>query len=164
MSAILPPESSRRDLEVIGLVGLAHGTSHFFHLLLPPLFPWLMKDFGLSYTQAGFLMTVFFVISAIGQALAGFVVDKVGARPVLFFGVATLSISGLVLAFANSYSMLVMTAALAGLGNSIFHPADFRCSTDGFQYPGSDTLFQSMVCRVIWAGLLLRWRWLALRH
>jgi MFS family permease len=47
-------------------------------------------------------MTVFFVISAIGQALAGFVVDKVGARPVLFFGVATLSISGLVLAFANS--------------------------------------------------------------
>jgi len=125
MSAILPPESSRRDLEVIGLVGLAHGTSHFFHLLLPPLFPWLMKDFGLSYTQAGFLMTVFFVISAIGQALAGFVVDKVGARPVLFFGVATLSISGLVLAFANSYSMLVMTAALAGLGNSIFHPADF---------------------------------------
>jgi MFS family permease len=115
----------RHDAEVIGLVGLAHGTSHFFHLLLPPLFPWLMPEFGLSFTQAGFLMTVFFVISGIGQALAGFVVDRVGARPVLMFGVAMLSVSGLVLALAQSYAGLVAAAACAGIGNSIFHPADF---------------------------------------
>ncbi len=115
----------RDDAEVIGLVGLAHGTSHFFHLMLPPLFPWLMADFGLSYTQAGFLMTVFFVISAAGQALAGFVVDRVGARPVLFFGIATLASSGVILSVADSYSGLVLAAAVAGTGNSIFHPADF---------------------------------------
>lgn len=115
----------RDDVEVIGLVGLAHGTSHFFHFLLPPLFPWLMKEFGLSFTQAGFLMTVFFVVSGIGQALAGFIVDRVGARAVLFFGVATLAASGAVLGFADSYAGLVGAAATAGLGNSIFHPADF---------------------------------------
>ena len=46
------------------------GTSHFFHLL-PPLFPWLMRDFSLSYTDVGLLTTTFFVISGIGQALAG---------------------------------------------------------------------------------------------
>ena len=122
------PESTppvRSDAEVIGLVGLAHGTSHFFHLLLPPLFPWLMRDFALSYTEVGLLMTVFFVISGIGQALAGFVVDRFGAHPVLLFGIAMLSMSGLVLAASGSYAMLVMTAATAGLGNSIFHPADF---------------------------------------
>ena len=75
-----PPSSSsiRHDAEVIGLVGLAHGTSHFFHFMLPPLFPWLMKDFDLSYTEAGLLMTTFFVISGIGQALAGFIVEKWG--------------------------------------------------------------------------------------
>jgi MFS family permease len=115
----------RSDAEVIGLVGLAHGTSHFFHLMLPPLFPWLMKEFSLSFTQVGFLMTVFFVISGIGQALAGFVVDRVGARPVLYFGVGTLAASGLVLGFANGYPALVVAAAVAGTGNSIFHPADF---------------------------------------
>jgi MFS family permease len=115
----------RTDAEVIGLVGLAHGTSHFFHLMLPPLFPWLMKDFGLSYTEAGLLMTVFFVVSGIGQALAGFVVDRVGARPVLLTGIALLSVSGLVVGVAGSYSMLIVAAAVAGLGNSIFHPADF---------------------------------------
>jgi MFS transporter, FSR family, fosmidomycin resistance protein len=125
MSAASFETTQGHDTEVIGLIGLAHGTSHFFHLMLPPLFPWLMADFSLSYTQAGFLMTVFFVVSGIGQALAGFVVDRIGARPVLMFGVGTLGVSALVLASATSYASLLMAAAVAGIGNSIFHPADF---------------------------------------
>lgn len=125
MHAITADPALRRDTEVIGLIGLAHGTSHFFHLMLPPLFPWLMRDFGLSYTQAGFLMTVFFVVSGIGQALAGFLVDRIGARPVLFFGIGTLALSGVVLALAGSYAGLMAAAAVAGVGNSVFHPADF---------------------------------------
>ena len=110
---------------MISLIGLAHGTSHFFHLMLPPLFPWLMADFSLTYTEAGFLMTVFFVVSGIGQALAGFVVDRIGARPVLMFGIGTLALSALVLAAASGYGGLLAAAAVAGVGNSIFHPADF---------------------------------------
>ena len=119
-----PPEA-RRDAAVIGLMGLAHGTSHFFQLLLPPLFPWLMADFSLSFTQVGLLMTTFFVISGVGQAFAGFVVDRVGAFRVLLFGIASLALAALVLSIAGSYSMLLLTAGLAGSGNSIFHPADF---------------------------------------
>lgn len=120
-----PPAGTRHDAGVIGLVGLAHGTSHFFHLMLPPLFPWLMKDFALSYTDVGLLTTTFFVISGIGQALAGFVVDRIGAQRVLLFGIAALALSGVVLGLSNSYAMLLVTAAIAGTGNSIFHPADF---------------------------------------
>jgi MFS transporter, FSR family, fosmidomycin resistance protein len=108
---------AHHDAAVIGLIGVAHGTSHFFQLLLPPLFPWLMADFSLSYTQVGLLMTTFFVISGIGQALAGFVVDRVGAFRVL--------LAALMLSIADSYPVLLLTAALAGSGNSIFHPADF---------------------------------------
>jgi FSR family fosmidomycin resistance protein-like MFS transporter len=96
------------DREVIGLVGLAHGTSHFFHLMLPPLFPWLMTDFSLSYTDVGLLTTTFFVISGIGQALAGFVVDRVGGRVVLCFGVGMLALSGVVLGLATSYPWLML--------------------------------------------------------
>jgi FSR family fosmidomycin resistance protein-like MFS transporter len=117
--------SGPRDREVIGLVGLAHGTSHFFHLMLPPLFPWLMTDFSLSYTDVGLLTTTFFVISGIGQALAGFVVDRVGGWLVLCFGVAMLALSGIVLGVATSYPWLMLSATCAGLGNSIFHPSDF---------------------------------------
>ena len=115
----------RADARVIALVGLAHGTSHFYHLILAALFPWLKPAFGLSYAELGLLLTAFFVVSGIGQALAGFVVDRVGARSVLFFGMAMLGVSALVLSAAGSYTALMAGALLAGVGNSIFHPADY---------------------------------------
>lgn len=117
--------AARYDAAVIALVGVAHATSHLFHLLLPPLFPLLMPEFGFGYTEAGFLMTVFFTISGIGQALAGIVVDRHGARRVLMAGVGLLALSGLALSLATNYAMLVLAAAFAGLGNAVFHPADY---------------------------------------
>jgi MFS family permease len=115
----------RADARVIALVGLAHGTSHFYHLILAALFPWLKPAFGLSYAELGLLLTAFFVVSGVGQALAGFVVDRVGARAVLFFGMTMLGVSALVLSAAGSYPALMAGALLAGVGNSIFHPADY---------------------------------------
>jgi MFS family permease len=116
---------ARTDVEVISLMGFAHGTSHFFHLMLPSLFPWLMRDFGLNFTRAGSLTAAFFVASGIGQALAGFVVDRVGALRVLCAGILLFSVAGVVLGSANSYGTLLAAAVLAGTGNSVFHPADF---------------------------------------
>lgn len=113
------------DAKVIGLVGLAHAISHFFHLILAPLFPWLKEEFGVSYAALGLLMTAFFVVSGLCQVVAGFVVDRIGARVVLFFGMACLGISALMLASAQSYAMLMAGSMLAGLGNGIFHPSDF---------------------------------------
>lgn len=115
----------RSDVQVIGLVGFAHGISHFFHLILAPLFPWLKDEFGVSYAALGLLMTAFFVVSGLCQVLAGFVVDRIGARAVLFFGMTCLGMSALVLASAQSYAMLMAGSMLAGLGNGIFHPSDF---------------------------------------
>lgn len=115
----------RRDATVIALVGLAHASSHLFHLLLPPLFPLLMPEFGFGFTEAGFLMTVFFSISGVGQAFAGIWVDRYGARRVLMTGICLLAASALVLASATSYTGLLLSVALSGLGNSVFHPADF---------------------------------------
>ena len=94
-------------------------------MLLPPLFPAFMRDFGLSYAQLGLLMTLFFVISGVGQALAGFLVDRVGARPVLLCALACFVAAALAAAGAQSHGGLMLAAALAGLGNSAFHPADF---------------------------------------
>ena len=120
-----PPNAAGHDAGTIALIGFAHGVSHFFHLLLPPLFPWLMRDFGLSFTGIGATMTVFFVISGIGQALAGFLVDRFGAARVLAGGIVCFLIAALLLAVADGYATLVVVAGLAGLGNSVFHPADF---------------------------------------
>ncbi len=117
-----PPQ---RDAGIIAIVGFAHGTSHFFHLLLPALYPWLMPAFDLSFARIGITMTVFFVISGFGQAVAGFVVDRFGARRVLMGGVALLGAGALMLAFAQGFGGLLAAAVLAGLGNAVFHPADF---------------------------------------
>jgi len=123
MSEIAVP--LRQDAQVIGLIGLAHGVSHFFHLILAPLFPLLKVEFGVSYAELGLLMSVFFVVSGLGQATAGFVVDKFGARPVLFTGIALFGLSALGLASAQHYSQLLLFAGVAGLGNSVFHPVDY---------------------------------------
>lgn len=115
----------RSDLHTIGLVGLAHGSSHFFHMLLPPLFPFLIRDFGFSYSELGLLVSVFFVISGVGQMLSGFLVDRVGARPVLFAALGCFVAAGLAAFSAQGYAGLVLASALAGLGNAPFHPVDF---------------------------------------
>jgi MFS family permease len=120
-----PPAGARADFTVIGLVGLAHATSHFFHLLLPPLFPVFMREFGLSYSELGLLVSVFFVISGVGQAMSGFLVDRVGARPVLLAALGFFVAAALAAASAQGYGGLVLAAVLAGVGNAPFHPADF---------------------------------------
>ena len=71
------------------------------------------------------MASLFYLVSALGQAAAGFVVDKVGARAVMFGGLVLFAISALIGAFANGYAMLVASAALAGIANSPFHPADY---------------------------------------
>ena len=118
---------SRRasDVRVIGLISLAHGSSHFFHLILPPMFPWLKAEFGFNYAELGLLMTIFFVVSCMVQASSGFLVDRIGARPVLFAGVGLLSLAALTYSFSNNYAMLILGAVIAGCGNGIFHPVDY---------------------------------------
>lgn len=115
----------RQDATIIALVGLAHASSHFAHLLLPLLFPVFMGEFGLSYSQVGLLMSVFFVVSGMGQALAGFVVDRLGARPLLFGALGIFLLACVGASMVTGYTGLLVVAALAGLGNATFHPVDF---------------------------------------
>ncbi len=115
----------RTDASLIGLVGLAHLTSHFSQLLLAPLFPWLKDAFGVSYAELGFLMTIFFIVSSAVQALSGFVVDHYGPRPVLFGGLALIGAAALGYSVSASYWMMAGFAALAGVGNGVFHPVDY---------------------------------------
>jgi MFS family permease len=114
-----------RDARIIVIVGLAHMTSHFFHLILAAVFPWVVAEFGFSYTQLGFIITVLFVVSGCAQPVAGFVVDRWGAGVTLITGLGALAAGAVLFALSNSYVMLLVSAALTGLGNCVFHPVDF---------------------------------------
>lgn len=113
------------DVRLISLVSLAHLISHFSQLLLPPLFPWLKDEFSASYTELGFLMTIFFVVSCAVQAVSGFFVDRLGPRPILFVGLGLLGLAAIGYALSTAYWMLALWAAVAGVGNGVFHPVDY---------------------------------------
>lgn len=121
----LGPAPLRQDATVIGLIGVAHAVSHFSQLLLPPLFPWLKDAFGVGYAQLGLLLTIFFVVSCAVQAISGFVVDRLGPRPVLFAGLGLLGLAAVGYAVSTSYAMLAFFAIVAGVGNGVFHPVDY---------------------------------------
>lgn len=115
----------KQDILLITLLGVAHGLSHFFHLVLPPLFPWIMPDLGLTFAQMGAVMTIFFITSSLGQAASGFVVDRMGPKVCLLGGVALLMVAGFLFSVGTDYWMLFPASAIAGLGNCVFHPADY---------------------------------------
>lgn len=120
-----PPSNQKRDWLTISLVGCAHGSSHFYQLVIPSLFLPLGHAFGLDFAQLGFLMTMFFVVSGLCQVASGFIVDRVGPRPVLWFGVAGFVVSAVLLGTATGFGTLLLAAMVGGLANSVFHPADF---------------------------------------
>ena len=124
-TATLPTRPAREDVTLIALVGLAHSISHFSQLLLAPLFPWLKDAFNVSYAELGLLMTIFFVVSCVVQTLSGFVVDKLGPRPVLFAGLALLGLAAFGFSASQSYWMLALFSVVAGVGNGVFHPVDY---------------------------------------
>jgi FSR family fosmidomycin resistance protein-like MFS transporter len=110
---------------VVGVVSAAHFVSHYYILLLAPLLPFVRADYGISYTEIGIALAAFNTISAILQAPAGFLVDRLGARvplvAALLLGAGAFAIAGLV----HSYWLLVAMFALAGVGNAVYHPADY---------------------------------------
>jgi MFS family permease len=121
-TAALP---ARQDLKVMSLIGVGHFFSHFYILLLPPLFPLLKGALGVDYVQLGFAIAVLNAVTALTQAPVGFLVDRFGARGLLITGLALFSLAiGLVGAWP-SYPALLLLMVIAGLGNSVFHPADY---------------------------------------
>jgi len=124
-SNAIPHRTLKQDAGVIGLVGLAHMVSHYSQLLLAPLFPWLKDAFNASYTELGFLMTLFFAVSCAVQAAAGFLVDRHGPRPILFAGLALLGVAAFGFAFSPNYWTMALFSVVAGVGNGVFHPVDY---------------------------------------
>lgn len=118
-------QTLREDVRVIGLVSLAHGLSHFFQIITAVVFPLIKDDLGVSYVALGGTVALYYVVSGICQTLAGFVVDRFGARRVLFGGLVLATLGALMAGLAQNYAMLVAAAMIGGLGNSVFHPCDF---------------------------------------
>jgi MFS family permease len=112
-------------LPVLGAVSAAHFVSHYYILLLAPLLPFVRADYGVTYTEIGFALAAFNFISAILQPPAGFLVDRFGARMLLIGGLLIGGGAFVLAGLTHSFGMFVAMFALAGLGNTVYHPADY---------------------------------------
>src|SRR5665213_555434 len=112
-------------LRTLVLVSTAHWVSHFHLLVLPMLFPFLKAQLGVGYIELGFAVTVFGIVSALTQVPVGYLADHIGARKVLLMGLTLGGLALIMLGLHLSYSWLIASAALLGLANSVYHPADY---------------------------------------
>ncbi len=125
MTAIASPSSLRQDMRILGLIGAGHFLSHVFIFLIPPAFPVLRDVYGVGYDLLGLAMTGFNAVSGFTHVPMGFIVDRFGPRPVLICGLIIESLAFIAIGVWPTYWMLVVALLVAGLGNAVYHPADY---------------------------------------
>jgi len=113
------------DTRLIASVSAAHFVSHFYMLVLPPLFAFVRADYSVSYTELGLALTVLNVVSAVLQTPAGFLIDRIDARLALVAGLLFGALGFAIAALVDSYLVLIAMFALIGVGNTVYHPADY---------------------------------------
>src|SRR5215510_9699093 len=137
-------------VRVVGVVSAAHFVSHYYIILLAPLLPFVRADYDASYTEIGLAFAAFNIVSAVGQTPAGFLVDRIGARALLVAGLLTGAGAFILAGVIDSFWMLVAMFALAGVGNTVYHPADYALLS---QHVPSDRIGQAFSVHTF-AGML----------
>jgi len=122
---VVPAHARGVETRIITSVSAAHFVSHYYILTLPPLFDFVRGDYGVSYTKLGLAITVFNVVSAALQTPAGFLVDRLGARILLIIALLCGGVAFAVTGLVDSFWLLVVMSGLAGVGNAVYHPADY---------------------------------------
>lgn len=112
-------------IRVVGAVSAAHFMSHYYIILLAPLMPFVRDEYQVTYTEIGLAFAVFNIVTAVFQTPAGFLVDRLGARALLILGLAIGATSFVTAGLVDSFWVMIAMFAIAGMGNTVYHPADY---------------------------------------
>jgi MFS family permease len=121
---VLTPTRTSETKLVAG-VCFAHLVSHYYMLMLAPLFVFIRADYGVTYTELSLALIAFNVVSALLQTPAGFFIDRTGARINLIGGLLLGSAAIAVAGAVDSFWVFIAIFAVLGLANTVYHPADY---------------------------------------
>jgi MFS family permease len=115
----------RREIQIVGLISLAHFLSHFYLYSLVPHYQTIAEHLGVGLGTLSLGITAYVICTGVLQTPMGYLVDRVGGRKVLVGGLFVLAGSIGSVSFVTELWQFIALMALAGLGNSVFHPADY---------------------------------------
>ncbi len=125
MTPIRKERPAPGEAKLLTLISSGHFCSHFYLIVLPPLFPLLEAELGVGYAALGLLLTLPNLASMVLQVPVGFLVDRFGARRPLVIGLIVMAGAVAGAGMAPGYGALVVFTLLMGVGNSVLHPADY---------------------------------------
>lgn len=115
---------------LVWLLSVNHGFNEFFSIIIPPLFPFLVPELGIGYSQASLLVVVFFLTYSIFQLPAGRLGDIYDSRMLLVSGQLGLSLGIALVAFAPNFLLMLVGMVIAGIGGSTYHPIGMSVISD----------------------------------
>ena len=129
---------------VLAAISFCHLLNDMMQSLLPALYPMLKSSYRLSFTQIGLLTFTFQITASLLQPLIGAFADKTPRPYSLAVGMGFTLVGLLLLAFADSYALLLCAAALIGTGSSVFHPESSRVArmASGGKHGLAQSVFQ----------------------
>jgi len=109
--------------KTIILFTFAHFSHHVLTAIVTPLLPFMRREFGLSYAQAGVVLSAVSRSSGFGQLPAGWLADRIGPKCILPAGIAGVGAAGILVGLSGGYVTLLLSLLVMGLAGGGYHPA-----------------------------------------
>ncbi len=141
---IVMPPAPVTVMPVIIALSFCHMLNDMMQSMISALYPMFKRDFNLDYTQIGLIALTFQLTAALLQPAVGMATDKKPMPFSLAVGMGSTLIGLLMLSVAHNYSLILVSAALVGVGSSVFHPESSRVAraASGGRYGMAQSLFQ----------------------
>ncbi len=129
---------------VLIALSFCHMLNDMMQSLISALYPMLKADFNLDFTQIGLITLTFQLTAALLQPLVGMYTDRRPQPYSLAVGMGSTLVGLVLLSVAHSYPMVLFSAAMVGVGSSVFHPESSRVAraASGGRYGLAQSLFQ----------------------
>jgi MFS transporter, FSR family, fosmidomycin resistance protein len=129
---------------VLAAVSFCHVLNDMIQSLLPSIYPILKTSFHLNFTQIGFITLTFQTTASLLQPVVGLYTDRKPLPYSLPIGMVFTLIGLLLLAIAPTFPLLLLAAALIGMGSAVFHPESSRVArmASGGKHGFAQSFFQ----------------------